>query len=131
MKKYQRYIVCKKMSDHPHTSDLREFYVRVEQRDGEWVAASDAMEIPTDGDPVQHFVLLTDIGQIGEAPREDGLVPVTPPDGYTVLAQHWLPDNFVPPSFEVREEERRRGAEAMKVVMKQISDFREGKKNNG
>lgn len=109
MKKYQRYIVQRNSADHTGWRPLRSFYLRVEQRDGEWVAASKATEIRAGHADAQHYCgLIIDSVMIEDAPREENLVYVMPPHGYEVIAQHWLPDNYVPPSDDVMEETERR-----------------------
>lgn len=132
MKKYQRYIVQEIQANEDGERALRSFYFRVEKRDGKWVAASKPVEIRDGHSDLFHETgLLADSVMIQDAPRQEGLAPIELPDGYRLLAQHWLPDNYVPESDEVMEERERRASEDMKDVMKQISDFKEGRKNNG
>lgn len=105
MKKYQGYIVHKQTREHPKECEFRKFYVQVEQRDGNWVACGKPIDITHLS---HHFDMGMTAYAIDKYGEEEGMIDAIPPEGFTVIARYWLPDNYVPESLEVvREREER------------------------
>ena len=101
MKKYQGYIVHKQTREHPKEGEFREFYVQVEQRDGKWVACGKPIDITH---LTHHFDMGMNAYAIDKYGEEEGMIEAIPPEGFTVIARFWLPDNYVPESLEVIRE---------------------------
>jgi len=100
--KYQQYVVAKRRPDGSH--NFRRFRTRVVQHGDSWLP---------DGDPIEETAppadMMLDVGEYEESVDDVGpLTEITPPDGWTVVARLWLPDDYVPESQEVRDEHRNR-----------------------
>lgn len=100
--KYQQYVVARRCQDGSH--DLRRFRTKVIQSGEAWLPdGAPIEEHPTPAD------MLLDIGEYEDSAGDFGpLTEITPPDGWTVVARLWLPDNYVPESQEVADEHRKR-----------------------
>jgi hypothetical protein len=112
MKKYQEYIVGRCITEQPPEWEFKVFYVQVEERDGKRVVCGTPIDIThLDADPLLGIVA----EELGTT-SPDKLANVSPPEGWQVMSQYPLPDNYVPPSVEVFEEHGRRAMEHLKAM---------------
>jgi hypothetical protein len=112
MKKYQEYIVGRCITEKPPEWEFKVFYVQVEERDGKRVVCGKPIDIThLDAEP------LLGIAAEEAAPTSpEMLADITPPDGWQVMAQYPLPDNYVPESQEVFDEHGRRAIEKLRSM---------------
>lgn len=112
MKKYQEYIIGRCITEQPPEWEFKVFYVQVEERDGKRVVCGTPIDIThLDADP------LLGMAAEEECPTAPELMAdITAPDGWQVMSQYPLPDNYVPESKEVFEEHGRRAVEHLKAM---------------
>jgi hypothetical protein len=112
--KYQQIIMARRVS--PDDGEFRQFYVPVEERDGTWVPCGPMRE---ETHRVTHAAMF---GSIDEYEHGGGetcgpLSGIEAPPGWFVASRLWLPENYVPPSDEVREEGYRRAEAYLKEML--------------
>jgi hypothetical protein len=107
MKKYQEYIIGRCITEQPPEWEFKVFYVQVEERDGKRVVCGTPIDITALSDDAAVSV----IEHEGCDTDPSTLADITPPEGWQLMAQHPLPDGYVPESAEVREEHQRRSIE--------------------
>jgi hypothetical protein len=112
--KYHQVIMARRVS--PDTSEFRQFYVPVEERDGTWVTCGPMREETDRLTQGSIFVGLSAYEGSGAEPAGP-LDGIDAPPGWSVVARMWLPDNYVPPSDEVREEGYRRAEAYLKEML--------------
>lgn len=112
MKKYQEYIIGKCITQDPPSWDFRVFYVQVEERDGRRVVCGEPIELTG---RCEEPGLTVDEYEEWEQPAEL-LADIIPPEGWQLMAQFPLPDNYVPESMEVRGESRQRAIEHLRKL---------------
>ena len=112
--KYQQIIMAKRVG--PEDTEFRQFYVPVEERDGTWVPCGPMREETDLVTPVEMFGSVSDY-EHGCGEGCGALADVPAPDGWSTVSRMWLPDNYVPPSAEVREEGHRRATEYLKEML--------------
>lgn len=108
--KYQQYIIGKCITEEPPNWDLRVFYVQVEERDGKRVVCGKPIEQPYYADDAGTFII--ELEGCDQCPTT--LADIVPPDGWQLMAQCPLEDNYVPESEEVREEQRKQARAFLK-----------------
>ncbi len=99
--KYQLAVFGKRVS--PDLTRFQQVYFPVDQRDGAWVPCGPLRPDPGVLDERDMFMNVAEyLDGFGRdcGPLED----ITPPEGWTVEARLWHPDDYVPPSREVLEE---------------------------
>lgn len=110
--KYQQIIMAKRVS--PDLTELRQFYAPVDDASGRWRPRGDLRE--------QQVPQAAMFGSLDEYEHGSGrdcgpLGDITPPDGWSVVARLWLPDNYVPESAEVREEGEKRAKDYLRRML--------------
>lgn len=103
--KYQHVVMSRRVD--PDRSELRQFYFPVEFRDGKWVPCGNLIPEPTADDPVHLMGAVSDY-EAGAGDDCGPLSDIVPPPGWTVDARLWHPDDYVPPSREVVDEDTER-----------------------
>lgn len=112
--KYQQIIMAKRAS--PDATDFRQFYVPVEERNGQWVMCGPMREETGRVTQGSIFAGLSAYEGAGIEPA-GSLDEIDTPPGWRVVARSWLPDNYVPASAEVLEEGYRRAADYLKELL--------------
>lgn len=110
--KYQQIVVYRRVS--PTTSEFRQFYVPVEERDGRWMPCGPMRE--------ERVPQASMFGSVSDYEHGCGescgpLSDVPAPDGWATVSRLWLPDNYVPESPEVREEGERRAKDYLREML--------------
>ena len=110
--KYHQVIMARRVS--PDTSEFRQFYVPVEERDGRWVPCGEMRE--------EHISQESMSAGISEYMHGGGetcgpLDDIPSADGWSAVSRLWLHDNYVPPSAEVLEEGERRARKYLKEML--------------
>ena len=108
--KYQQYIIGKCITEEPPNWDLRVFYVQVEERDGKRVVCGTPIEQPYHAPDAGVFIYAIE----GSDQCPTTLADIVPPEGWQLMAQCPLEDNYVPASEEVREAERKEAREFLR-----------------
>jgi hypothetical protein len=109
--KYQHVVMSRRIS--PEQSELRQFYFPVEFRDGKWVPCGPLTPEPTADSPADLMGAVSDYEE-GAGADCSPLADITPPEGWSVDARLWHPDDYVPPSREVVEEDMKRARELLR-----------------
>lgn len=110
--KYQYYVIGKQGGDPPAYAAVRAFYVPIEVTDGKRVPCGPPIELTS---RTSTFDLMLDAEEFevwDACPTE--LADITPPEGWELVAQFPLPDDYVPESTEVQEEAERRSRQFFK-----------------
>jgi hypothetical protein len=114
--KYQTYTITKD-PESVHYATYRIFSLPVHHVDGRWVPAGEAFE-ETHLWPAFDVAFEVDSDRIhGQRDNPGPLDDIPAPPGWTVVRRAWLPDNYVPPSAEVREEGERRARAYLKEML--------------
>jgi hypothetical protein len=114
--KYQSYTIVRDPEPR-RDPEYRIFRVPVHQVDGRWLPAGKAFE-ETHLWPAFDVAFEVDTSRIhGQVDNPGPLDDIPAPPGWTVVRRAWLPDNYVPPSAEVREEGERRARAYLKEML--------------
>ena len=119
--KYQLAVFGKRVS--PDLTRFQQVYFPVDQRDGAWVPCGPLRPDPgvlDEGDMFMNAAAYLDGTGRDCGPLED----ITPPEGWTVEARLWLPDDYVPPSQEVLEEGESRARELVQDAEAKYRELR-------
>lgn len=112
--KYQLAIFAKRVS--PDHTEFRQVYFPVEMREGKWMPCGPMIPDPVDSP----WDFLASTWEYDEGAGDDcgPLEDITPPEGWRVEARLWHVDDYVPPSKEVRDEDRNRAMRKIRRVLK-------------
>jgi hypothetical protein len=111
--KYQHVVMSRRIS--PERSELRQFYFPVEFRDGKWMPCGPLIPEPTADDPIDLMGAVSDYEE-GAGADCGPLSDITPLEGWTVDARLWHPDDYVPPSREVVDEDDSRARKHLREL---------------
>jgi hypothetical protein len=95
-------------------STFRGYYVPVKERDGKWLPAGPALDDPDDQVNLYSNVYMFQVYRNGEptGPLDD----IPSPDGFTVVARYWLPDDYRPDTPGERAAKRKVAEETLRKM---------------
>lgn len=116
MKKYQGYILGKQLTADPVQYTFRAYYVPVEIRDGVRVVSGEAIDITdrTNYDFCAVHAMLFEEAKGDDRCFQDLATGIQVPDGWELLAEYPLPDDYVPESLEVIQEGEERARQHLR-----------------
>ena len=113
--KYHGFITEEKNTGDILKSTFRGYYIPVEEREGGWMPAGPAMEDPDDQVNLYSNVYMFQVHRNGEptGPLDD----IPSPDGFTVVARYWLPDDYRPATAEERAARREQSEAKLREIL--------------
>jgi len=117
--KYQYYVLGRCISKQPIEWEWRARYVPVEERDGKRVVCGQHIDIShlEGADQCMSYAYEFDENDDAECSLSlERAVGIEVPDGWQLMADFPLPDNYVPESMEVRGESRQRAIEHLRKL---------------